>query len=60
VTRDRSNPDHSRNRTGLGTAHPIASRVQLNSRTNTWLKTRIDPEWVYGNDAWREPLATLN
>jgi salicylate hydroxylase/6-hydroxynicotinate 3-monooxygenase len=42
------------------TRKPRTSRVQLNSRTNTWLKTRIDPEWVYGYDAWREPLATLN
>ncbi|MBV9559515.1 MAG: FAD-dependent monooxygenase [Bradyrhizobium sp.] len=42
------------------TRKPRTSRVQLNSRTNTWLKTRVDPEWVYGYDAWREPLATLN
>src|SRR5438552_12912441 len=35
------------------------SRVQLNSRTNTWLKERTDPDWVYGYDAWNEPLATL-
>jgi len=34
------------------------SRVQLNSRTNTWLKERTDPDWVYGYDAWNEPLAT--
>lgn len=33
------------------------SRVQLNSRTNTWLKERTDPGWVYGYDAWNEPLA---
>ena len=35
------------------------SRVQLSSRTNTWLKTRTDPDWVYGYDAWNEPLAEL-
>jgi 6-hydroxynicotinate 3-monooxygenase len=33
------------------------SRVQLSSRTNTWLKDRIDPEWVYGYNAWTAPLA---
>jgi 6-hydroxynicotinate 3-monooxygenase len=33
------------------------SRVQLSSRTNTWLKGPTNPEWVYGYDAWQEPLA---
>jgi 6-hydroxynicotinate 3-monooxygenase len=41
------------------TRKPRTSRVQLNSRTNTWLKKAIDPSWVYGYDAWREPLADL-
>jgi 6-hydroxynicotinate 3-monooxygenase len=41
------------------TRKPRTSRVQLNSRTNTWLKERTDPDWVYGYDAWNEPLATL-
>jgi 6-hydroxynicotinate 3-monooxygenase len=41
------------------TRKPRTSRVQLSSRTNTWLKTRTDPDWVYGYDAWNEPLATL-
>jgi 6-hydroxynicotinate 3-monooxygenase len=41
------------------TRKPRTSRVQLNSRTNTWLKQRTDPDWVYGYDAWNEPLATL-
>jgi len=41
------------------TRKPRTSRVQLSSRTNTWLKTRTDPDWVYGHDAWNEPLATL-
>jgi 6-hydroxynicotinate 3-monooxygenase len=33
------------------------SRVQLSSRTNTWLRERTDPDWVYGYDAWTAPLA---
>ncbi|MDE2285374.1 MAG: FAD-dependent monooxygenase [Hyphomicrobiales bacterium] len=33
------------------------SRVQLSSRTNTWLKGPTNPDWVYGYDAWSEPLA---
>src|SRR5207248_2233550 len=33
------------------------SRVQLNPRTNTWLRERTDPDWVYGYDAWNELLA---
>jgi 6-hydroxynicotinate 3-monooxygenase len=41
------------------TRKPRTSRVQLSSRTNTWLKSPTDPEWVYGYDAWREPLADL-
>jgi salicylate hydroxylase/6-hydroxynicotinate 3-monooxygenase len=39
------------------TRKPRTSRVQLSSRTNTWLKQRTDPDWVYGYDAWNEPLA---
>jgi 6-hydroxynicotinate 3-monooxygenase len=39
------------------TRKPRTSRVQLSSHTNTWLKTRTDPDWVYGYDAWTEPLA---
>jgi 6-hydroxynicotinate 3-monooxygenase len=41
------------------TRKPRTSRVQLSSRTNTWLKERMDPDWVYGYDAWNEPLAEL-
>jgi salicylate hydroxylase/6-hydroxynicotinate 3-monooxygenase len=41
------------------THKPRTSRVQLSSRTNTWLKNRTDPDWVYGYDAWNEPLAAL-
>jgi 6-hydroxynicotinate 3-monooxygenase len=33
------------------------SRVQLTSRTNTWLKDRTDTDWVYGYNAWTTPLA---
>lgn len=39
------------------TRKPRTSRVQLSSRTNTWLKDPSDPDWVYGYDAWSEPLA---
>src|ERR1700761_46378 len=42
------------------TRKPRTSRVQLNSRSNTWLKNPIDPSWVYGYDAWREPLADFD
>jgi salicylate hydroxylase/6-hydroxynicotinate 3-monooxygenase len=33
------------------------SRVQLTSRTNTWLKDKTDADWVYSYNAWTEPLA---
>ncbi|WP_445183507.1 hypothetical protein ACTXG6_34305 [Pseudonocardia sp. Cha107L01] len=33
------------------------SRVQLSSRTNTWLKEPTDVDWVYSYDAWTTPLA---
>jgi hypothetical protein len=29
---------------------PRTSRVQLSSRTNTWLRDQTDPDWVYGYD----------
>jgi salicylate hydroxylase/6-hydroxynicotinate 3-monooxygenase len=32
------------------------SRVQLTSRTNTWLRQRTDTDWVYGYNAWTAPL----
>jgi 6-hydroxynicotinate 3-monooxygenase len=41
------------------TRKPRTSRVQLSSRTNTWLKDPTDPDWVYGYDAWSEPLAAF-
>jgi salicylate hydroxylase/6-hydroxynicotinate 3-monooxygenase len=33
------------------------SSMQLNSRTNTWLKTKTDTDWVYAYNAWTAPLA---
>jgi 6-hydroxynicotinate 3-monooxygenase len=39
------------------TRKPRTSRVQLNSRTNSWLREPTDPDWVYGYDAWTTPLA---
>jgi salicylate hydroxylase/6-hydroxynicotinate 3-monooxygenase len=36
-----------------------ASRVQLTSRKNTWMRQSTDGDWVYGYDAWRVPLAVL-
>ena len=33
------------------------SRVQLSSRTNTWLKEKTDTDWVYAYNAWTAPLA---
>ncbi|KJC60957.1 salicylate 1-monooxygenase [Bradyrhizobium sp. LTSPM299] len=41
------------------TRKPRTSRVQLSSRTNTWLKNPTDPDWVYGYDAWNEPLTEM-
>jgi len=33
------------------------SRVQLGSRGNNWLREGGNADWVYGYDAWAEPLA---
>jgi salicylate hydroxylase/6-hydroxynicotinate 3-monooxygenase len=38
------------------TRKPRTSRVQLSSRTNSWLREPTDPDWVYGYDAWTAPL----
>jgi salicylate hydroxylase/6-hydroxynicotinate 3-monooxygenase len=35
------------------------SRIQLTSRLNTWLRQKTDADWVYGYDAWQEPLADM-
>jgi salicylate hydroxylase/6-hydroxynicotinate 3-monooxygenase len=34
-----------------------ASRVQLTSRENTWMRQSTDGDWLYGYDAWCVPLA---
>jgi 6-hydroxynicotinate 3-monooxygenase len=39
------------------TRNPRTSRIQLSSRTNTWLQDPTDPDWVYSYDAWTAPLA---
>jgi salicylate hydroxylase/6-hydroxynicotinate 3-monooxygenase len=41
------------------TRQPRTGRIQLTSRENTWGRERTDPAWVYGYDAWQEPLANL-
>jgi len=33
------------------------ARVQQTSRTNTWLRSKTDADWVYAYDAWTAPLA---
>ena len=33
-----------------------ASRVQLGSHQNEWLRETGIPDWVYGYDAWRAEL----
>lgn len=35
------------------------SRIQMNSRLNEWMSKKTDPDWVYGYDAWSEPLAPV-
>jgi salicylate hydroxylase/6-hydroxynicotinate 3-monooxygenase len=39
------------------TRKPRASAVQTGSSNNTWMRNATDPDWLYGYDAWREPLA---
>jgi salicylate hydroxylase/6-hydroxynicotinate 3-monooxygenase len=34
-----------------------ASRVQLTSRENIWMRQSTDGDWLYGYDAWCVPLA---
>jgi 6-hydroxynicotinate 3-monooxygenase len=38
------------------TRKPRTSRVQLSSRTNTWLNGPTNADWVYAYDAWNVPL----
>ena len=35
---------------------PRTSQIQQTSGTNTWMRRRTDPDWVYGYDAWNVPL----
>ncbi|MGB6573805.1 MAG: FAD-dependent monooxygenase, partial [Trebonia sp.] len=39
------------------TRKPRTSRVQLTSRTNTWLREKTDVDWVYSYNPWTAPLA---
>jgi 6-hydroxynicotinate 3-monooxygenase len=39
------------------TRQPRTAQMQLSSRQNTWMRETTDPGWVYGYDAWHEPLA---
>jgi 6-hydroxynicotinate 3-monooxygenase len=39
------------------TRKPRTSKVQLTSRTNTWLRGKTDVDWVYGYNPWTVPLA---
>jgi 6-hydroxynicotinate 3-monooxygenase len=39
------------------TRKPRTSRVQLTSRTNTWLRAKTEVDWVYGYNPWTAPLA---
>lgn len=41
------------------TRKPRTSRVQLSSRTNTWLRDKTDTDWVYAYNAWTAPLAEI-
>lgn len=36
---------------------PRTATIQRTSAQNTWLKGTTNPDWVYGYDAWAEPLA---
>ena len=40
-----------------GGRKPRTSRVQLTSRTNTWLREKTDVDWVYSYNPWTAPLA---
>lgn len=39
------------------TRKPRTSRIQQTSAQNTWLRGATNADWVYGYDAWNEPLA---
>jgi 6-hydroxynicotinate 3-monooxygenase len=42
-----------------GARKPRTSRIQLESRRNTWLRHPAQPDWVYAYDACQVPLAPL-
>jgi salicylate hydroxylase len=35
------------------------AKIQIGSRGNQWMKTQGNADWVYGYDAWNEPLAAI-
>jgi salicylate hydroxylase/6-hydroxynicotinate 3-monooxygenase len=35
------------------------SQIQSTSQRNTWMREKTDPGWVYGYDAWTEPLPAV-
>ena len=35
------------------------SKIQGTSQKNTWMREKTDPGWVYGYDAWTEPLPAV-
>lgn len=35
------------------------SEIQGTSQKNTWMREKTDPGWVYGYDAWTEPLPAV-
>jgi 2-polyprenyl-6-methoxyphenol hydroxylase-like FAD-dependent oxidoreductase len=39
------------------TRKPRTSAVQQGSSANTWMRNETNPDWLYGYDAWRVPLA---
>jgi len=39
------------------TRKPRTSKVQLTSRTNTWLRGKTEVDWVYSYNPWTAPLA---
>jgi 6-hydroxynicotinate 3-monooxygenase len=42
------------------TREPRTSKMQLTSRQNTWMRRETNADWVYGYDAWHEPLAIID
>jgi 6-hydroxynicotinate 3-monooxygenase len=41
------------------TRKPRTTRIQAISRQGTWLKGAEEPDWVFGYDAWTEPLVLV-